>query len=233
MARRTVLVVAAHPDDEVLGCGGTIARLADEGDEVHVLILAEGVTSRADTRDRAAKMPELSDLARCAEAANAVLGSASVKVCDCPDNRLDSMNLLDVVKIIEREISQHRPYLVFTHRHGDVNVDHNVIHDAVIASCRPQPDHPVRQLLFFEVVSSTEWRPPASASTFAPSCFYDIDKYMGRKLRALQEYAGEMRAFPHPRSVEAVEHLARWRGATVGCRAAEAFEVGRILYHAV
>jgi N-acetylglucosamine malate deacetylase 1 len=229
MTTTSVLVVAAHPDDEVLGCGGAMARLADEGCSVHVLILAEGVTSRSQIRDREGMAAELSDLARCAQAANAILGSASVKVCDCPDNRMDSIDLLEVIKLIEGEISRYRPQLVLTHHRGDVNVDHNIVHDAVIAACRPQPGHPVRQLLFFEVASSTEWRPPSSAVSFMPTCFYDIERYLERKLSALGQYSGEMRPFPHPRSVEAVQHLARWRGATVGCHAAEAFEVGRLI----
>ena len=223
------LVVAAHPDDEVLGCGGTIARLTDEGCEVHVLIIAEGITSRTNTPDRAGKSSELAELANCAQAANRILGSASVRVCEFPDNRLDTVSRLDVVKVIESEISRRRPQMLLTHRRGDVNVDHDVVHDAVLAACRPQPGHPVRQLLFFEIPSSTEWRPPGSEGVFSPNCFYDIEHSLVRKLNALKEYSGEVRKFPHPRSIEAVEHLARWRGATVGCYAAEAFELGRLL----
>jgi len=229
MTKMSVLVVAAHPDDEVLGCGGTMARLADEGHDVHVFILAEGVTSRAQQRDRETRTSELSELRRCTDAANAILGSASVKVCDLPDNRMDSVDLLDVVKLVEGEIIRHRPQILFTHHGGDVNVDHRVVHDAVVAACRPQPGHPVRQLLFFEIASSTEWRPPGFIGGFLPHCFYDIERYLERKLDALRAYSTEIRPFPHPRSVEAVEHLARWRGATVGCHAAEAFMVGRII----
>ena len=229
MTKMSVLVVAAHPDDEVLGCGGTMARLADEGHDVHVLILAEGVTSRTQQRDREAKTSELSELRRCTDAANAILGSTTVKVCDLPDNRMDSVDLLDVVKLVEGEITRHRPQMLFTHHGGDVNVDHRVVHEAVVAACRPQPGHPVRQLLFFEVASNTEWRPPGFIGGFLPNCFYDTERYLGRKLDALKAYSTEIRSFPHPRSVEAVEHLARWRGATVGCHAAEAFMVGRIV----
>ena len=225
----SVLVVAAHPDDEVLGCGGTIARLTDEGRAVHVLILAEGVTSRAEVRDRSGNSEELSALGKSAASANAILGSASLKICDFPDNRMDSVDLLDVIKVIEAEVARHSPFMVLTHHRSDVNIDHSVIHDAVIAACRPQPGHPVRQLMFFEVASSTEWRPGASARGFAPNCFYDIDKHLARKLAALEAYASEMRPFPHPRSVQAVEHLARWRGASAGYSAAEAFEIGRML----
>lgn len=230
MSRKSVLVVAAHPDDEVLGCGGTIARLADEGHDVHVLIVGEGVTSRGQARGREMKTEELSELERCARAANAILGGASLKLCDFPDNRMDSVNMLDVVKLVEGEISRHLPQILLTHHRGDVNIDHGVIHEAVVAASRPQPGQTVRQLLFFEVASSTEWRPPASGTSFSPNCFCDIERFLSRKLDALKEYSAEIRAFPHPRSLEGAEYLARWRGATVGCRAAEAFEVGRFVW---
>jgi N-acetylglucosamine malate deacetylase 1 len=229
VSEASVLVVAAHPDDEVLGCGATMARMAAEGRDVHVLILAEGVTSRAAARDRKVHSQELSELGRSAQRANAVLGAASVRILDFPDNRMDGVELLDVIKVIEGDVARHRPALVLTHHRGDLNVDHRVIHDAVLAACRPQPDHPVRQLFFFEVPSSTEWGSPRASEAFVPGCFYDIGRYLERKVAALAEYASEMREFPHARSIAAVEHLARWRGATVGCGAAEAFEVGRLL----
>ncbi|MFA6121751.1 MAG: PIG-L deacetylase family protein [Sideroxydans sp.] len=226
---KVALVIAAHPDDEVLGCGATIARLADEGWSVHVVIVAEGATSRNVMRDPALHEQELSELARCAEVANGILGAASVKLLSLPDNRMDGMELLDVVKIVETEIERHRPGVVLTHHAGDVNVDHRVLHDAVITACRPQPGHSVRTLLFFEVPSSTEWRPAASGMQFSPDYFYDVTDSLDRKLAALNAYAPEMRAFPHPRSVKAVEHLAGWRGATIGCAAAEAFMLGRAI----
>lgn len=229
MSQQSVLVVAAHPDDEVLGCGGTIARLTDEGHEVHVLILAEGITSRSIARDRQSKTEDLSALGCCAQKANAVLGSASLKLCDFPDNRMDSVDMLNVVKIIEGEILRHKPQILLTHHRGDVNVDHGVVHNAVIAACRPQPHHPVRQLLFFEVASSTEWRPPASGTMFAPNYFYNIETSLARKLSALAEYSEEMRTFPHPRSITAIEYMAKWRGASVGVAAAEAFMLGRAI----
>jgi LmbE family N-acetylglucosaminyl deacetylase len=223
------LIIAAHPDDEVLGCGATIARLADEGWAVHVVIVAEGATSRNTKRDPVKHVEELSELARCAEMAKHILGTKSVKLLSLPDNRMDGMERLDVVKIVEAEIEHHRPAMVLTHHAGDVNVDHGVIHDAVITACRPQPGHSVKTLLFFEVPSSTEWRPAASGMQFAPDYFYDVTNSIDRKLDALKAYAPEMREFPHPRSIKAVEHLARWRGATIGCEVAEAFMLGRII----
>ena len=166
---KSALVVAAHPDDEVLGCGGTIARLSHEGWKVHVLILAEGVTSRAEKRDVDANLTELSSLAKCAEEANKILGAASVDLLSLPDNRMDSIELLDIVKIIEKYILNYKPSLLFTHHAGDVNIDHRVLHEAVIVASRPQPNQCVKKLLFFEVPSSTEWRPASSGIYFQPN----------------------------------------------------------------
>ncbi len=223
----TALVVAAHPDDEVLGCGGTIARLAQSGWSVHVHILAEGATSRTAHRSRSASEDELSALSTSAKAANSILGAASLTMGDFPDNRMDGVELLDIVKTVEAAISFHKPRLVLTHHSSDVNIDHRVIHDAVVAACRPLPDTPVRELLFFEVASSTEWSPPSTRPTFSPSIFYDISQQLTIKIRALEAYATEMRPFPHSRSIKAVEALAVWRGASCGCTAAEAFALGR------
>lgn len=223
----TVLVVAAHPDDEVLGCGGTIAKHARQGDEVHVVILAEGLTSRDRVRDRSKHAQELSKLALAAKKAGDILGAATITLHDFPDNRMDSLNQLDITKEIEGYISRLQPEIVYTHHAGDVNVDHRCIHGATITACRPQPGHPVKVLLFFEVASSTEWQPPGSAAAFLPNWFVDITDTLEHKFQALEAYESEMRQWPHSRSTEAVRHLNRWRGATVGVQAAEAFMLGR------
>lgn len=223
------LVVAAHPDDEVLGCGGLIARAADHGQEVRIAILAEGLTSRDTARDVAMRSDELQALHAVARQAGAALGAQSVEFGGCPDNRMDSLALLDITKMVEKLVQRYRPGTVLTHHRGDVNIDHRQIHDAVVTACRPQPGNPVRRLLFFEVNSSTEWQPPYSAAPFVPSVFVDISATLARKLEALSLYESEMRQWPHARSVKAVEHLARFRGATVGVEAAEAFVHGREL----
>ena len=218
-----VLVVAAHPDDEVLGCGATIARHADRGDNVRILIAGEGVTSRQFKRDKSLLTDSLSDLADSAEQAKAVLGAQKVVLLGLPDNRLDSLDRLDLIKAVELQIEIFKPHTVYVHHAGDVNVDHRRLHEAVITACRPIPGHAVRRLLTFEVPSSTEWQPPTSAPAFHPNWFVDISEYWGRKREALLAYTSEMRPWPHARSIEAVEHLARWRGAQVGVEAAEAF----------
>ena len=219
----SVLVVAAHPDDEVLGCGGTIARHADAGDQVQVLIVAEGATSRQEQRDRIQAGDELSALAQAAQMAGSILGAAGVELLDLPDNRLDSLDRLDLIKRLEERIDRHQPQVVYVHHAGDVNVDHRRLHEAVVTACRPTPGQPVRRLLSFEVASSSEWQPPGSAPAFHPNWFVDISDQWQRKRDALVAYASEMRPWPHARSLEALEHLARWRGAQVGVEAAEAF----------
>lgn len=224
---KNVLVIAAHPDDEVLGCGGTIASHIRRGDRVDVLILAEGATSRDMRRNPDHRKAELSALAKYAQAAADILGTSSLTLQNLPDNRFDSLDLLDIVKLVESRLSTIRPDTVYTHHSGDVNIDHRRIHEAVVTACRPYPGQSVRTLLFFEVQSSTEWQVPHSAPAFVPDWFVDISATLETKTAALQAYADEMRPWPHSRSIEAVEHLARWRGSIIGCAAAEAFVLGR------
>ena len=224
---KSILVLAAHPDDEVLGCGGTIAKLADGGAIVHVAFLADGVFSRLG--DTVVQQEELHVRRMAAQKACDILGVKSVSFGDFPDNRMDTIALLDITKAVEELITEHRPDTVFTHHAGDVNIDHCRMHEAVVTACRPQQGHPVKTLLCFEVPSSTEWQLPGSALVFAPNWFVDISDTLERKLAALDAYAAELRSWPHPRSRQGVKHLAHWRGATVGVDAAEAFMLGRQL----
>lgn len=224
---KSILILAAHPDDEVLGCGGTIAKLAKQGAVIHVAFLADGVSSRSG--DCAAQSAELSSRRMAAQKACDILGVKSVSFDDFPDNRMDTVALLDIIKPIEALVAKFQVDMVFTHHAGDVNVDHRRIHEAVSAACRPQPGHPVRTLLSFEVPSSTEWQLPGSLPAFVPNWFVDISEFLECKLAALDAYAAELRPWPHPRSRQGIEHLARWRGATIGADAAEAFMLGRQL----
>ena len=226
---KSVLVIAAHPDDEVLGCGGTMAKHAADGDSVHVLILAEGVTSRSEKRGLRRDERLLSALATCAKNANKILGAKSVVFERYPDNRLDSMDRLDIIITVKKHIENKKPRIIYTHHGADLNVDHRRVHEAVVTACRPLPGHHTRELLFFEVPSSTEWQIPMPGNAFLPNWFVDVSDSLKQKLKALEAYAPELRAYPHPRSLKAVEHLARWRGASIGVRAAEAFMLGRKL----
>jgi len=218
-----VLVVAAHPDDEVLGCGGAIARHANLGDRIRILIMAEGATSRFDQRNRGDAKDELSLLSKSAKTAARILGAEEVELLDLPDNRLDSIDRLELTKLVEKRISTFDPSVVYVHHIGDVNIDHRRLHESVVAACRPIPGKQVRRILSYEVASSTEWQPPGSGSAFQPNYFVDISAEWELKKKALLAYATEMRPWPHARSLEALEHLARWRGAQVGVEAAEAF----------
>lgn len=225
--KNRVLVVAAHPDDEVLGCGGTILRHTSNADTVRILILAEGVTSRDPLRDKEKHSVELAQLHADSTEAAKRLGAESVRLCSFPDNRMDRLDLLDVVKEVEHEISAFQPNIVYTHHSGDVNIDHRITHDAVITACRPLPGNPVETLLFFEILSSTEWQIPSPGRIFTPNWFVNIEEKFEGKLNALHCYASEMREFPHPRSYEGVRSLASYRGTTIGCKYAEAFSLGR------
>ena len=222
--KRNILVLAAHPDDEVLGCGGTIARHAGEGDAVHIVIAAEGALSRA-----AGTRADVAKLQAAARRAGRVLGVRSVSFLGFPDNRMDTVALLDVVQAVEAVARRVRPSRVYTHHAGDLNVDHRRLHEAALAAFRPLPGKPAAELLFFEVPSSTEWQAPGGAAAFTPAWHVDIASTLRKKIAALRCYASEMRPFPHPRSMEAVEHLARWRGACAGVQAAEAFMLGRMV----
>lgn len=224
---KIVLVIAAHPDDEVLGCGGTMAAHAHAGDEVHVVIMAEGLTSRSPQRDTGQQGAALGQLADAARAANTLLGATSVTLHGLPDNRMDSLDRLDVIKLIEGELERLRPHTVYTHHAGDLNIDHRIVHEGVLIACRPKPGHFVSELLFFEVASSTEWMPGTSAPPFVPNWFVNIRDTIELKRQALACYRSEMCSWPHARSITALEHLAGWRGASAGVEAAEAFLLGR------
>ena len=220
----SIVVIAAHPDDEVLGCGATIAKHSANGDKVHVLILGEGMTSRPSKEKK-----DVITLRQSAQKANDLLGVTSLTLHSFPDNRMDSLPLLEIVNVVESFIEKYSPSIIYTHFKDDLNVDHRLTHQAVVTACRPQPNFFLMDtLLFFEVPSSTEWQVPTS---FQPHWFIDISKTIDKKLHALTYYETEMRSWPHARSIKAIEHLARWRGATVGVEAAEAFILGRRIEH--
>jgi LmbE family N-acetylglucosaminyl deacetylase len=216
-----VLIVVAHPDDEALGAGGTLARHSQNGDHVSIVILADGESSRHGYHQDGI-MARQQSAARAAQA----LGARAPQLLGLPDNALDSLPLLHVVQKLEPFFRSIKPAIVYTHHPHDLNIDHRIVANAVLIACRPISGSPVRAIYTFETASSTEWSIPG-ALAFSPRRFVDISATLNAKIAALQCYDSEMRQFPHPRSYEAVEALARWRGATVGLAAAEAFEVQR------
>jgi len=217
-----VLVVAAHPDDEVLGCGGTLARHVAAGDHVEVAFFTDGVGARHQPGSAAHREDEVIRNEATCRAAE-ILGVASPTSFGFPDNRLDAVDLLELVKAVETLGERCRPSIVYTHWAGDLNIDHRLVYQAVMTAFRPTADCPVMQIRSFEIPSSTEWGDRVATPAFRPNLYVEIDRFLDVKRLALDAYDREMRPFPHPRSHRAIEALARWRGAESGMHAAEAF----------
>ncbi len=214
--RETVVVIAAHPDDEALGCGGALARHSKAGEEVHAVFMTDGVSSRGQDADAAKRRDE----AR--ESALEALGIRSSQTLGYADNRMDTVPLLDVVQRLEAVLAQLEPVRIYTHHAGDLNVDHRLTHQAVMTACRPVPGTSVREILTFEVASSTDWSGNGSAP-FLPNVYVDIASTWDAKIHALRAYSTEMRDAPHSRSFENIRAWAVYRGHTVGMALAEAF----------
>jgi LmbE family N-acetylglucosaminyl deacetylase len=217
-----VLAILAHSDDEALGCSGVIAKHVAEGDSVHLLFMTDGVASRIESKNNA------EERLTAAQDAAQILGVSSFTSLNFPDNKMDSIPLLDVVKEIEDKITQLQPKVIYTHHIGDLNIDHQITHKAVITACRPQPGFCVKEIYAFEVLSSTEWQTPGVES-FNPNIFVDITDYIDLKKQVLEVYSKEMHQQPHSRSVDNALRLNALRGNSVGVDYAEAFISIRIL----
>ncbi len=226
MKTKKILIVAAHPDDEVLGCGGTMARLAREGHEVYALILGEGITSRYMKREGGLGSKAIKDLKGYTSNAAKLLKIRQIFTKDLPDNRFDACEFLDIVKIVEEIKAKVRPDVIYTHHRADLNIDHRITFEAVLTACRPLPGETVKKIISFEVPSSTEWNYPCS---FQPNVYMDISGTLKTKIAAMKAYKSEIRKWPHPRSVEAITILAKKRGVDSGLKAAEAFELVRLV----
>ena len=216
-----VLAIVAHPDDEVLGAGGALAKHARLGDDVNVAILGEGSLSR-----KSGSAKEASMLQTAGRDAAKALGARSVSFFGLPDNRFDSLARLEITKKLEPLFEALKPDVVYTHHWGDLNVDHRRTLDAVLPLARPFSSS-VSRVLCFETLSATEWN---CRNDFSPNYFVKLEQPdFERKLRALKCYKSELRPFPHPRSPECVEALAKVRGANCGSALAEAFEAVRLI----
>lgn len=222
-----VLVVVAHPDDEILGCGATIRKIICEGGKVRVVILGEGSSCRypRELMGSDEVLRAISQRRRFADAALAVLGVDDAVFGDLPCGRFDCIPIIDIGKQIEAHVADFHPDTVITHYGYDANSDHRLTFNAVIAATRPIPCGCVRNVLSFETLSSTEWR---FIETFQPNFFVDIDPYIDTKIAAFDCYfLTEGREFPFPRCEEGLRTLARYRGMQVCLPHAEAFQVVR------
>lgn len=221
---KSVLVIAAHPDDEILGIGSMAARLSREGNRVNCVILGEGQASRF-CKDEAGVSAIIEDLHCDTLKAAAIIGYENVYFENLPDNRFDSIDLLDVVKVVEAYIDQLKPQTIYTHWGEDLNVDHRVCNMAVLTATRPIDHSSPREIYAFETLSSTEWN---FSAAFRPNVFINIEETIDQKLQALACYTSELREAPHPRSLDIVEIAARKWGSLVGMRYAEAFQLLRL-----
>ena len=227
-----ILVIVAHPDDEVLGMGGTIKKLTKEGHNIKIVILATGITSRRspnysnstdyklDKKLENITKKQLKELQKDAKNASKILGVTKLTMMNFPDNEMDKITNLEITKTIEKIINEFKPQIVYTHSEYDLNIDHRIIHNSVLTATRPSQKFTVKKVIAFEVPSSTEWN---FSKKFIPNIFVDISKELSVKTRAMKAYQNEIRKFPHPRSIEGLEVIAKRWGTVSGFRAAEAF----------
>ncbi|MEK6780156.1 MAG: PIG-L deacetylase family protein [Bacteroidota bacterium] len=229
---KRIMLVVAHPDDELLGPGGTMHRLAAEHQcTIRAIILGEGITSRSDKRDRKHWKDTLTKHKENIENARKLIGYESVGIFDFPDNRFDSVDLLDIVKTVENEKAAFAPEIIFTHHGGDLNIDHRYTFEAVMTACRPLPNEKVKTIITFETPSGTEWQASNDPRHFAPNLFFEIgEEDLRAKIQGMQCYEFERREFPHPRSPQALQILAQRWGIAIGTVYAEAFMLIRNVF---
>ncbi len=223
------MVVVAHPDDELLGLGATMNRLIQDYQvTTHVVILGEGITSRSDMRDTEKWKNELAVHRENILNAQKAIGYHSVSTYDFADNRFDTVALLDIIKVIEKEKGLFNPDVIFTHHGGDVNIDHQRTFESVLTACRPMQFETVKSIITFETPSGTEWRANSDPRHFLPNFFVTVSKNnLDSKIRGMESYEFESRSYPHPRSPKALEILAQRWGVAIGSEYAEAFQIIR------
>jgi len=230
LRNKKIMIVVAHPDDELLGLGGTLNKLSqDYSSNIKVVILGEGITSRDITRDVAAREDDLIRHKENVEEARQIIGYDSFSLYDFPDNRFDTIPLLDIIKVVEAEKQNFEPFAIFTHHGGDLNIDHQITFDAVITACRPLNYERVSAIITFETPSGTEWRASTDPEHFIPNFHVEINENnLNAKIEAMEAYQFEKRIYPHPRSPKALRIHSQYRGLTVGVSYAEAFNIVRL-----
>lgn len=219
---KKILVVAAHPDDETLGCGGAIAKHSNEGDEVKVIVMTDGVSSRFISKSK-----EVKNRNEALQKAMRILGADLLRCGEFPDNMLDTVPLLELIQYIENLKKDFNFDIIYTHSPSDLNIDHRIIFEATLTAFRPEPEECITEIRSFEIPSSTDYSSGKINQNFSPNLFIDTSSHHELKLKALGCYDMELRDFPHSRSLESVNALAKTRGASVGLKMAEAFEVIR------
>ena len=225
LRNKRIMIVVAHPDDELLGLGATFHKLINEFSiTTHVVILGEGITSRSNKRDLDKWEYELNVHRENIKNAQLSIGYHGISTYDFPDNRFDTIALLDLIKVIEKEKQLFKPEVIFTHHGGDLNIDHQRTFESVITSCRPMQDEIVKTIITFETPSGTEWRSPTDPRHFLPNLFISLsEENIDAKIKGMESYEFERREYPHPRSPEALKIQAKRWGVVIGTNFAEAF----------
>lgn len=228
---KKIMIVVAHPDDELLGLGATMHKwIIEKRILTHVIILGEGITSRSDVRDIDIWKDELKKHHQNIKQACEEIGYHSVHTYNFSDNRFDSHEFLDIVKIVEKEKIEFSPDIIFTHHSGDLNIDHRLTFQAVITATRPMEKEKVKTIVTFETPSGTEWQASNDPDKFSPNMYVEVTKAdIDAKIKGMESYEFERREYPHPRSPEALELLSRMRGVQVGVNYAEAFQIIRTI----
>ena len=230
-----ILIIVAHPDDEILGMGGTILNHTKKGYDVTIVYLTTGIASRRSSNYNNSPSYKLSknesikikkqilELQNDAKNSSKILGVKKTIFFDYPDNELDTVPLLKIIKTIEEIVSSIMPDRIYTSHFADLNVDHRTVFEAILTACRPT-GLPVKEIICFEILSSTEW---TFSYDFKPNYFINIEKELASKIKAMKIYKNEIRKFPHPRSIENIKISAKRWGTVCGFNAAEAFQIIR------
>ena len=232
-----ILILAAHPDDEVLGMGGTIKKLSKGGNDIKIIFMSTGILSRRKIEPKHFQTSfykkwmkknesKVKGLRHDAKIAGKILGVNEIEFMDFPDNEMDTVSTLMVAKSIEKSINDFKPRVIYTTPQNDVNVDHQKVFASTLVATRPHKNSIVQEVISYEIPSSTEWFFP---SQFNPNIFVDISKEFVSKIKAIKAYKNELREFPHPRSIEALEVITKRWGSVAGFNFAEAFRLVRML----
>lgn len=224
--KKKILIVAAHPDDEVLGCFGTVAKLIKEGYEAYTLLLSKGKASRHDSKTTSNFKKEIHVINNEIKKANNTIGIKKVFTYDFPDNKFDSIDLLEIIQAIVEIKNLVKPDIIFTHFENDLNIDHQITYKAVLTATRPMPDECVKEIYSFEILSSTEWNYPLS---FQPDTYFDITNTLKLKQKAMKKYKSELCEFPHPRSLKGIKLNAQYQGMRLGKKYLEVFKSIRVI----
>jgi N-acetylglucosamine malate deacetylase 1 len=230
LKNKRIMVVAAHPDDELLGCGATMHKLINEFNcKIRAVILGEGITSRSEKREQDSWRKELSRHSKNVETATQCIGYTSFGLYNLPDNRFDTVALLDIIKMVENEKNIFQPEIIFTHHGGDLNIDHQRTFEAVLTATRPIQNEIVNILITFETPSGTEWRASSDPKHFIPNLFIEVsEENLSAKIKGMEAYEFEKRDYPHPRSPEALKVLSKRYGVMMGGNYYEAFQIIRM-----